>query len=155
MASEEKRLLLQALSPTLKAHGFRKKDSTWRRTRDGFIQIINVQGSQWSRSFYLNLGIYIEAIGAKATPLEFDCHIRNRADNLVEDHRQYQQLLDFEVSISPEVRFRELNEIIEKRVIPWLDEFSTDQRIRDWITDGQEQDLGVVKKVFEYYGMER
>ncbi|MCA8989360.1 MAG: hypothetical protein KDA78_17050, partial [Planctomycetaceae bacterium] len=61
----------------------------------------------------------------------------------------------FEVSISPEVRFRELNEIIEKRVIPWLDEFSTDQRIRDWITDGQEQDLGVVKKVFEYYGMER
>ncbi|MDM4019382.1 DUF4304 domain-containing protein [Roseiconus lacunae] len=155
MASEEKRELLKAIAPTLKAHGFKKKSATWYRTRDGFIQTFNVQGSQWSKAFYLNLGIYIKAIGDSTTPPEFDCHIRNRVGDLVEDLDRYNQLLDFENDLTADERSRELNEIIEARAFPWFDEFSNNQKIIDWITGEQSHGLPILKVVYEHFGVEQ
>ena len=155
MASEEKRELLRAIAPTLKAHGFKKRSATWHRTCDGFIQTFNVQGSQWSKAFYLNLGIYIRAIGDSVTPPEYDCHIRNRVSELVDDLGRYNQLVDFENDLPADERFRELNEIIEARAIPWLDDFSNDQRIIDWITGEQSHGLPIMKTVFDHFGVEQ
>ncbi len=155
MASEEKREILKAIAPTLKAHGFKKKDATWHRTRNGFIQTFNVQGSQWCKAFYLNLGIYILAIGDSTTPPEYACHIRNRVGDLVEDLRRYNQLLDFENALTADERFRDLNEIIEAHAIPWLDEFSNNQRIIDWITCEQSHGLPIMKAVFDHFCVEQ
>ena len=80
--------------------------------RLGFIQTINVQGSQWSMSFYLNRGIYNSALGDKTTPSEYDCHIRNRVGDVADDLTRYNQLLDLENDFPADDRFRELNEII-------------------------------------------
>jgi hypothetical protein len=121
MASEEKRELLKAIAPVLKDAGFKKKDATWRRTKDSFIQIFNVQGSQWSKSFYFNLGVYITALGEDKAPLEHDSHIRNRADSLATDRERSGQLLDLENDIPADERYQELAELIDSRVIPWLE----------------------------------
>lgn len=155
MPSDEKRELVTAIAPTLKSHGFKKKDATWHRTDDQFIQTFNVQGSQWSKSFYLNLGIYIKALGDKATPPEYHCHIRNRVGNVAPDLTRYNQLLNLENDLSPEERYSELIEIIESRAIPWLEEFSDDQRITDWITGEQPHGLPILKEVFDHYGLEK
>jgi hypothetical protein len=153
MASEEKRQLLSAIAPTLKRRGFKKKDATWHRVQGGFIQTFNVQGSQWSKSFYLNLGLYISALGEKTTPPEYHCHIRNRVGDVADDRTRYNQLLDLENGIPADDRFRELNEIIDSRAIPWLEEFSNDQRIIDWISGEQPHGLPVLKSVFQHYGV--
>ncbi|MBK1884536.1 DUF4304 domain-containing protein [Luteolibacter pohnpeiensis] len=153
MASEEKREFVKAIAPTLKAHGFKKKDATWHRTCDGFIQTFNVQGSQWGKSFYLNLGIYITALGDETHPLEYRCHVRNRVDEVAVDRARYKQLLDFEISISSSERFKELNEIIESRAIPWLEEFSDNRRLMDLISGGQRLSFFVLKSVYDYYGV--
>lgn len=155
MASEEKRELLKAIAPVLKDAGFKKKDATWRRTKDGFIQIFNVQGSQWSKSFYFNLGVYITALGEDKAPLEHDSHIRNRADNLATDRERYGQLLDLENDIPADERYKELAELIESRVIPWLEEFSDHQRIVEWITGEQPHGLPVRHSVYDHYGIPR
>jgi len=65
MASEEKKHLESILKPVLKAEGFRKKGGTWWRSLGEFIQVINIQGSQFSKRFYINLGVYIKDIGEK------------------------------------------------------------------------------------------
>lgn len=153
MASNEKHNLVKAIAPTLKMHGFKKKDSTWHRTKEGFIQTFNVQGSQWSKSFYLNLGLYVTALGDETTPPEYRCHIRNRVDDVASDRLRCNQLLDLENSIPAEVRFKELNEIIESSAIPWLEEFSNDGRVIDWISGEQSHGLPVLKTVFEHYGV--
>jgi hypothetical protein len=155
MASDEKRELVRAIAPTLKAHAFKKKDATWHRTRDGFIQTFNVQGSQWSKSFYLNLGIYIMALGDETTPPECHRHIRNRVGEVAADRTRYNELLDLETSIPSEERFKELNKIIESKAIPWLEEFSDDRSIIDWISGKQPHGLPILKSVFEHYGIER
>ena len=79
MASEEKKNLEAILKPVLKVHGFRKKGGTWWRHTDDFIQVVNIHGSQWSKRFYLNLGVYIREIGDKEFPAEYDCHVSHLA----------------------------------------------------------------------------
>ena len=153
MASDEKRELVKAIAPTLKSRGFKKKDATWHRANDKFIQTFNVQGSQWSKSFYFNLGIYIRALGDKITPPEYHCHIRNRVGEVADDRGRYNELLDMENTIPATDRFDELNEIIETRAISWLEEFSDDQRIIDWISGEQPHGLPILKTVFEHYGV--
>ncbi|QJE95011.1 DUF4304 domain-containing protein [Luteolibacter luteus] len=154
MPSDEKRVLLRAIAPVMKAAGFKKKDATWHRVRGGFIQTFNVQGSQWAKSFYLNLGIYITELGDEATPLEYRCHIRIRVGHLADDRARYEELLDMENSIPHDMRFQELNDIIALTAIPWLEELSDCQGIRNWISREQQDGL-ILKSVFDHYGATR
>jgi hypothetical protein len=155
MASSEKQKLVKAIAPVLKLHGFKKKSATWHRQRDGFIQTFNVQGSQWSKSFYLNLGIYVTAIGGLKTPAEYDCHIRNRVGDVVGDLVRYNELLDFENEVEDDQRFDELQDIVEQYAIKWLDKYANSAMIVDWISGGQTHGLPVSKAVFDFYGVEQ
>ncbi len=152
MPSPEKRELLQAIAPTLKAAGFKKKDATWHRVRDGIIQTFNVQGSAWGKSFYLNLGIYLTALGDETTPPEYRCHIRTRVCRLTDDRARYDELLDMENSVPNDTRFRELNDIIASKAIPWLEDLSEVQGIKAWLS--REKPAGPISTgVFEHYGV--
>jgi hypothetical protein len=80
MANEADRVAKE-IAPVLRAEGFRKKGRSWHRATDDVIQVINLQGSQWStEEFYCNLALYIKALGDLETPPEYTCHIRRRVD---------------------------------------------------------------------------
>ena len=154
MASPEKEQIVTAIARTLKANGFKKKGATWHRQQGEFIQALNVQGSQWSKSFYLNLGIYLCALGDNKTPTEYRCHIRNRVEDVCDDRSRCNAFLDLENEIPADARFRDLESIIETRAIPWLEEFSNDARIVHCITQEQPHGLAISKKVFRHYNVE-
>jgi hypothetical protein len=123
MASEEKKNVESILKPALKSHGFRKKGGTWWRQLDNFIQIINIQGSQWSKRFYLNLGVYIKELGDKEWPAEYDCHVRVRLSSITES-TLVNDLLNYEEDLEGKKR-EEISEIVVKEGIPWLDRCSS------------------------------
>lgn len=53
----------------LKRLGFSKKASTWYRTFDEVIQIVNLQKSSWSSDdHYLNIAFYLRALGDDLKP---------------------------------------------------------------------------------------
>ena len=99
------------------------------------------------------MGIYITALGDNKTPPECECHIRSRAVEVADDRARYNKLLDMESSIPAEERFIELNEIIESRAIPWLEDFSDDRKIIAWISGEKSNGLPILKSVFEHYGL--
>ena len=94
MASIEKKQIENLIKPHLKQIGFRKKGATWYREKLNFIQVVNVQGSQWSKIFFINLGIYLKDLGGEETPPEYKCHIRKRLDSLVLDPVHFNKLCD-------------------------------------------------------------
>jgi hypothetical protein len=63
----------KALAFSLKLRGFRKTGPTWRRRSDDVTAVVNLQGSQWGPSAYVNLGVYFHAVGDKPKPLERNC----------------------------------------------------------------------------------
>ena len=76
--------LIDCLKPLLKREGFKKSKTTWRKTTVDLISILNIQGSQWSEEdYYINVAIYIKALGEEVNPPEYRCHIRSRIENEV------------------------------------------------------------------------
>lgn len=125
MASDNSKWLQRALAPALKAAGFRKSGATWWKESDTTIRVLNLQGSQWGPSFYINLGVYFRALGDRERPSESICHIRIRLSELVPDRARFNALLDLERPIPDDVRMRELEALVVERALPWLDMLST------------------------------
>jgi hypothetical protein len=83
--------LIERLKPVLKEQGFKKTKTTWRKSVDGLVLVLNVQGSQWSKEdYYINLGVYIQELGPRENPTENICHIQTR----VEENQEFESLVD-------------------------------------------------------------
>ena len=120
MASEDYKLLQRAFAPGFKERGFLKDGPTWRKASEDAIVVFNIQGSQWGRQFYLNLGAYFRALGRDDRPLESRCHVRLRVSDLVPDRTRLNDLLDFERPIAASDRLAELAELVSAWGVPWL-----------------------------------
>jgi hypothetical protein len=71
--------LKEAVSPLLRAHGFKRSGTTWRRDQVESIAVLNVQKSQWGGgTYYINLGTYFRTLGNDTSPTENKCHVRVR-----------------------------------------------------------------------------
>ncbi len=135
-AKDLEKLLTSLLRPT----GFRREGRNWRLDLPDVIQVVNLQRSRWSDSFYLNIGIFVRAVQNEpgrvrneAKPNIVECHFRIRLEDLftgppvppkkisAEQIRLY-ELLDLEDRrIDPAAREAELRSIIEQRMLPFLE----------------------------------
>ena len=130
MQSEEKKHLENLIKPLLKKKGFRKRGSTWWRHSDDFIQVVNIQGSQWSKNFYINLGIYIRDLGDKQWPAEEQCHIRHSLESIYGVESGIVKLLNYEDYAPEALPRKRLSEMLEQGGLNWLEECSNFQRAK-------------------------
>jgi hypothetical protein len=65
-------------------HGFLKKGGrTWTRRTAEFVQVVNLQRSQWSKDTqYLNFALWPLALGEPPTFAESKFHFRTRAESM-------------------------------------------------------------------------
>ncbi len=71
----------KAVSPLLKAHGFKKSSATWRKDQGESIAVFNVQKSQWGGgTYYVNIGTYFRELAANPSPTENECHVQVRLE---------------------------------------------------------------------------
>src|SRR5262245_24413729 len=108
MVSEGNKQLQQAIAPALRVQGFKKAGPTWRKWTPDATAVLNIQGSQWGPSFYVNLGVLFRALDNRDKPCEYHCHVRTRLDSLVPDVARLLDVLDLDKPIPPEDRNREL-----------------------------------------------
>lgn len=70
---------VNSIHPLLKASGFRRSNATWRKDQGESIAVFNVQKSAWGGGvYYVNIGVYLHALGSEASPTENKCHVRRR-----------------------------------------------------------------------------
>jgi len=132
MASEVGKHLEPAIVELLRAHGFKKSGTTWRRPSSEAVAVLNLQASAWGRFAYVNLGVYFRALGTLVRPSESVCHLRCRLAQLVPDAARLTQILDLESPLSDSSRLGELAELVSRHAIPWLDRVSTRDGARLW-----------------------
>ena len=128
---EIRKQLMGAIHELLKQAGFKKQSSTWRREQDGIIQVVNLQRSNVSFSFMLNLGIFVKKLNPNInSPKEYECHYRERFETVGEEDKanrekinEKRKILDFEdASTTVEEKITKLKEIIENRVLEFFSE---------------------------------
>jgi hypothetical protein len=117
------------IAPYLKALGFKKKAANFWRENDDWVDLVNLQKSQWNNAneaqFTLNLGIYwrdvqteIKREAKSMPPKELECTVFERLGALFIGN-------DFWWSVHPGINAddlgKEVVEKLDKFGLPWLD----------------------------------
>lgn len=123
--------LVTAIHELLKQADFKKQGSTWHREQKDIIQVVNLQRSNFSFSFMLNLGIFVKKLNPDiGVPKEYECHYRERFETVGEEDKtnreeinEKRKILNFEdTSTTVEEKITKLKEIIENRVLKFFSE---------------------------------
>lgn len=98
MKINKEKLISEIISP-LKANGYKKRSTTWVKSSDlknGIFTIINIQGSQFDKNdYYVNLGVYIQALGEKSAPSCIsDCHMQQRITSEINSSELFLQVIE-------------------------------------------------------------
>ena len=133
----------------LRDAGFRKRARTWRKLADDVIMVVNLQRSQWSKRYYVNLGVYVVALdeNGKHEPLEVDCHFRTRLCGLVANRRQFEEALDAENELDRLVREDIIGTALRETGLPFLK--SLTQAIKEALGPQNGESISSIKSLRE------
>ncbi|WP_435009047.1 DUF4304 domain-containing protein [Tundrisphaera lichenicola] len=121
---------------TLHDHGFKKASGSWYFDGPETVLVANLQKSQYGSCFYINLGVWLKAIGEAATPKEHHCHVRIRLESLAGE--EFSKALDMEAStVFEEDRKMIIVTGIVKVAIPWLEACNSLDGIREMLHEGR------------------
>ncbi len=120
-----------------KASGYSKESGSWYRRRAETIVVLNLQKSQYALRYYVNVALWLLALGQSEAPKEHHCHVRTRLDDLVPPAMEGRltELLDLESLIDEETRREELLALLREHLLPLMEASSTLEGLRSG--DGQ------------------
>lgn len=117
------------IAQPLKALGFTKKSNTWWRQSQDAVQVLNIQKSPFGERIYVNLGIYLKALGTETTPPERRCHVQERLEHIA-DPGLWNEIASAAADTEPTPA---LIAAVAQDGCGWLSRLSTLAGIRDYI----------------------
>lgn len=109
-----------------RAAEMRKHSGAWYGESTEVWTVVQLQRSQYARSYFLNTGFWLRAMGDKPYPKEREFHIRARAEALAPElDAELSALLDLDVPLADAERVERLQRILETVVLPTLRRGST------------------------------
>jgi hypothetical protein len=76
------------------SHGYSKKSGSWYRRQVETIAVLDLQRSDYSHAYYLNVALWLLPLGDATAPEEHTCHVRTRATRVVDDEQALELALD-------------------------------------------------------------
>lgn len=115
-----------------KSAGYAKRNGSWYRRTNDTISVLDLQKSQYGRSYYLNIAIWLLPIEEAAFPEEQQCHIRTRLSSLVPqgEERHLSDLLDLDSNLTDDARAEQLAEALGRWLRPAVDATATVESLR-------------------------
>lgn len=133
-----------------KDRGMTRRSGSWYLRGPESILILNLQKSNYSRRYFVNLGVWLRGVEDAEFPPEHKAHIRTRMTELVESPERLDQLLDadwLEEHPGDEAELRESLSRVLDEVTPMvmsLDALRGDEGkafLAAWLVNGQAQPL--------------
>jgi hypothetical protein len=131
--------LLDVINAVLAPAGFRRRKETWYRANEDTVTLVNLQKSQWGGQFFVNLAVYLRALGNAASPAEHQAHIRVRLTSIAgESSAPLDEALDLErAGISTESRASRITAAMIDVALPFLTDRSVVPALRQLYATGQ------------------
>jgi hypothetical protein len=105
-----------AVNDVLKPAGFRKAGNNWYRDGTDTVLVLNLQRSMWSRSYYLNFGLWLKDFGEVARPKEYQCPIRKRMSGV-----RLAAALDYEQQCADDERRKHISAALKRGLAIFTD----------------------------------
>lgn len=120
---------------TLCKSGFAKKSGSWYIHYPETVGVVNLQKSQYGDTYYVNLGVWVNALGEAQFPKENTCHIRIRLSALCDD--TFERAMDSDSALSDDQRKKVIEAALLKKAIPFLQSTSSLSKIKEGIENGR------------------
>jgi hypothetical protein len=128
----ERNAIQRAIDEFAQAGGMVKQSGSWYLTRDEVTVLVNLQKSQYSSSYYLNVGFWFAALAENRFPKEQECHVRVLAELLIPAiAAELKELLDLQTSVPDADRQRRLQAVLSSELLPVLELGSSLKGVRD------------------------
>lgn len=102
-----------------KENGFRRKGTTLYRDQQETIAVIKLQGSRYGGRYFLNVALWLKAVGEATEPKEHHCHMRTRLSYLrpaPNDDERQELFLDLESGLTDEERRTLFRQVLDSVV---------------------------------------
>lgn len=153
-------LMKKHVAPLLKQCGFKKKELTWNKSKDGIVQVVDFQLSCFSgdgeEDFTINLGVFDPQVWKKCwgkEPPKFikeeDCFPRIRVGQLLNESSE--QSTDHwwtcnANSIESELG-KEIEVVLEERCLPFLDDMLDQNEVVNFYSSSSDH-LMPIEKIY-------
>lgn len=136
ISDELTKKVITVFGDALREHSPKKKGNSWYIRSPETVSVVNLQKSQWSKQFYVNIGIFCSPIEENLP--EFKADIRFRIENfLPERHRTSAvELFDLENSLGENERLSMIHKLVTDLIDPALEDFKNLQTLRKMYQEG-------------------
>lgn len=143
------------IAPILKNAGYKRKGATWRQETNETVAVVNLQMSPYGGIlFYINLGVYVKALGSIPEPLERHCQFRTRVEALMKDRQRALAVFDLSnQSITQAERDEELKLAVQTLALPFLQNCATVTGLHDLLIKNPKLRHGAVMKLLDHLGI--
>jgi hypothetical protein len=131
----DKKTLKKAVAAPLDNVGFVRKGQSWYLNGEDAIVVLNLQKSDWSEMYFMNIGIWLKALGEAVFPKENVCHLSYRAESLFPDQRQL-VLEGLSLDSSNSETLSEIADFIKEHLIPFLKDCTYESNLRKFLQQG-------------------
>jgi Domain of unknown function (DUF4304) len=88
MARRQENMIVRILDPVLRDKGFSRTKKTWYLARPETVLLVDLQKSEFSKKYYVNLGVSVLRLSTDPRPKINKCPISHRLEMLVQEHER-------------------------------------------------------------------
>jgi hypothetical protein len=131
----EKEDLVNTLHASLKLAGFKKRSLSWYLDGKDTIVVVNLQRSDWSKFYYINIGIWLKALGDELFPKHNKCPMDWRVERLFPKEREL-IISGCDLEKTNLELLNKLGIFFERSLIPFLLECVDEEKIKTHLLKG-------------------
>ncbi|NLG96704.1 MAG: DUF4304 domain-containing protein [Chloroflexi bacterium] len=131
----DKKTFKKSFAAPLEGAGFVKRGQTWYLEGKDVITAINLQKSDWSEMYYINVGFWLKSL-ENAEFFEIDrCHLQYRVERLFPEKNDL-IITSCSLEESDQKMLDALSRFLEDQLIPFLMECQDEKKLRDLLVLG-------------------
>lgn len=129
----KKRDLESCFDASLKPVGFKKKGGTWYQSNEETIVLIDLQKSNYGDQYYINIAMWIRALGESVFPKEHQCHVRVRFGSAFPQLKLMSEILFNleEASLTDEQREDGIRNLLGAHILPLARSFESTKSLAE------------------------
>ena len=132
----DKNTFKKTIATSLKTVGFVKKGGqSWYLQGKDSVIVFNLQKSNWDETYYINIGIWLKALGESLFPLHNHCHLTYRVESLFPKQREL-IINSCSLEKSNIKHLNNLSMFIESQLAPFLQECTNEKRLKELFSQG-------------------
>lgn len=105
------------------ANNFARRGTTLYRDQEESVAVVTLQGSAYGGRYYLNVGVWLKALGGSDAPTVHQCHLQARLADMrpaPDDDERGEAFLIRDSDLSDEERRSQFRDVLDSVVAPTL-----------------------------------